>query len=81
MCALLPLDGARPTGCAAVAAAHAYEAVPAVGQGRDARRSARRRRAGGATTSRSAEHDVMHEVMGPQLAELGYLDASPVGLA
>ena len=27
------------------------------------------------------EHDVMHEVMGAKLAELGYLDPSPVGLA
>jgi hypothetical protein len=28
-----------------------------------------------------AEHDVMHEVMRAQLAEFGYLEPTPVGLA
>jgi hypothetical protein len=28
-----------------------------------------------------AEHDVMHEIMGPKLAELGYLEPDPIGLA
>jgi hypothetical protein len=29
----------------------------------------------------AAEHDVMHEVMGAKLAEFGYLEPTPVGLA
>jgi hypothetical protein len=77
VCACLPLDVTADT-LAAVAATHAYAAVPAVDKGDD--KAIRSATPGGWRENMThAEHDVMHEVMGPMLAELGYLEPHPVG--
>jgi hypothetical protein len=58
---------------------HVAEAVPAVDKGES--KEIRSATPGGWRESlTSAEHDVMHEVMGPKLAELGYLESHPVGV-
>jgi hypothetical protein len=75
----LPLD-ASPDRLAAVADAHAYEAVPPSDKGE--RKEIRSASPGGWRDNLTpAEHDVMHEVMGVQLAEHGYLDPQPVATA
>ncbi|MFO7281030.1 MAG: sulfotransferase [Thermoanaerobacterales bacterium] len=77
VCACLGLDAA-PERLAEVAAAHAYEAVPPEAKGE--RKEIRSARPGGWRDNLTPdEHAVMHEVMGAKLAELGYLDAAPVG--
>jgi hypothetical protein len=77
--AYLPIDASADR-LAAVAAEHAYEEVPAVAKGET--REIRSATPGGWRDNLTPdEHDVMHEVMGPKLAELGYLDPAPVGLA
>ncbi len=79
ICAYMPLDASADT-LAAVAAEHAYAVVPAIDKGED--KEIRSATPGGWRENLTpAEHDVMHEVMGPKLAELGYLEADPVGLA
>ena len=79
ICAYLPIDVSAER-LAGVAAEHAYEAVPAVEKG--ATKPIRSATPGGWRDNLTPdEHDVMHEVMGPKLAELGYLDPVPVGLA
>jgi hypothetical protein len=79
LCAYLPVDASADT-LAEVAAAHAFEAVPPVarGEGKEIRSATP---GGWRENLTPDEHDVMHEVMGPKLAELGYLEPSPVGLA
>jgi Sulfotransferase family len=79
ICAYLPVD-ASADALGAVAARHAYAAVPRADKGDDKQiRSA----TPGAWRDNltAAEHDVMHEVMGAKLAEFGYLEPTPVGLA
>jgi len=79
ICACLPVAAAADT-LAAVAADHAYAAVPAVDKGQS--KQIRSARPGGWRDNlTSGEHDVMHEVMGPKLAELGYLEHDTAGLA
>jgi Sulfotransferase family len=79
ICAYLLLDATADT-LAGVAAEHDYAAVPAVEKGHS--KEIRSASPGGWRENlTSAEHDVMHEVMGPKLAELGYLDPDLVGLA
>jgi hypothetical protein len=79
ICAYLPTD-ASADDLAEVAARHAYEAVPRSAKGDD--KEIRSARPGGWRHNLTpAEHDVMHEVMGAKLAELGYLEPAPVGLA
>jgi Sulfotransferase family len=79
ICAYLPLEASADT-LAEVSARHAYTAVPPVAKGDDKEiRSARPGAWCHNLTPR--EHDVMHEVMGAKLAELGYLEPAPVGLA
>jgi hypothetical protein len=79
ICAYLPVAAAADT-LAAVAADHAYAAVPAVDKGQS--KQIRSARPGGWRDNlTSGEHDVMHEVMGPKLAELGYLEHDTAGLA
>ena len=57
-----------------VADAHAFDAVPAEEKGE--RKEIRSASPGGWRDNLTpAEHEVMHEVMGAKLAELGYLDA------
>ncbi len=79
ICAYLPIE-ASADALAAVASHHAYAAVPPTAKGDDKRiRSAT---PGGWRDNLTAdEHDVMHEVMGAKLAELGYLEPGLVGLA
>jgi Sulfotransferase family len=79
LCAALPLDA--PTDrLAAVAYEHAYEAVPPSNKGE--RKEIRSASPGGWRDNLTpAEHDVMHEVMGVQLAEHGYLDPQPAPTA
>ncbi len=73
LCAVLPVDVPFET-LAAVADEHAFESVPATEKGE--RKEIRSASPGGWRDNlTSAEHDVMHEVMGAQLAQLGYLDA------
>jgi hypothetical protein len=77
--AYLPLD-ASADALADVAARHAYAAVPPSARGDD--KEIRSASPGGWRHNLTpAEHDVMHEVMGAKLAELGYLEPAPVGLA
>lgn len=77
ICAHLPLDVSADA-LAAVAAEHAYDAVPAVEKG--ATKPIRSATPGGWRENlTAAEHDVMHDVMGAKLAELGYLEPDPVG--
>ena len=79
ICAYLPLDATADT-LAAVADEHAYAAVPPTDKGE--RKAIRSASPGGWRENLTpAEHDVMHEVMGAKLAELGYLEPEPVGLA
>jgi Sulfotransferase family len=75
ICEVLPLD-ARPGTLTAVAAEHDYGAVPAADKG-DAKEIRSATPGGWRDNLTPAEHDVMHEVMGPLLAELGY----PTGLS
>jgi hypothetical protein len=64
---------------AEVAAEHDFAAVPAADKGE--RKEIRSADPGGWRDNLTrAEHDVMHEVMGPMLAELGYLDRSPAAV-
>jgi Sulfotransferase family len=79
ICAYLPVD-ASAHALGAVATDHAYAAVPRADKGDDKHiRSA----TPGAWRDNltAAEQDVMHEVMGAKLAEFGYLEPTPVGLA
>jgi Sulfotransferase family len=79
ICAHLPID-ASADALGAVADRHAYAAVPRADKGDDKQiRSA----TPGAWRDNltAAEHDVMHEVMGPKLAEFGYLEPTAVGPA
>ena len=79
ICAYLPL-GASAHALGDVAARHAYAAVPRADKGHD--KEIRSATPGGWRDNLTpAEHDVMHEVMGPKLAEFGYLEPEPVGLA
>ena len=79
ICAYLPLDATADT-LAAVADEHAYAAVRPTDKGE--RKAIRSASPGGWRENLTpAEHDVMHEVMGAKLAELGYLEPEPVGLA
>jgi Sulfotransferase family len=79
ICAYLPIDASADV-LADVAARHAYAAVPRADKGDD--KEIRSATPGGWRDNLTpAEHDVMHEVMGTKLAELGYLEPTPVGLA
>lgn len=77
ICACLPID-ATADGLAEIAVRHAYEAVPpsAKGDGKAIRSATP---GGWRYNLTPAEQDVMHEVMGAKLAELGYLEPEPVG--
>jgi hypothetical protein len=77
VCGCLGLD-AGPARLAAVAEAHAFEAVPVTdrGEGKEIRSATP---GGWRTNLTAAEQDVMHELMGPTLVELGYSVPSPVG--
>jgi hypothetical protein len=77
VCRGVGLD-AGPARLAAVAGAHAFEAVPAAdrGEGKEIRSATP---GGWRTNLTPAEHEVMHELMGPTLVELGYSVPSPVG--
>jgi hypothetical protein len=77
VCDCLGLDPA-PARLAEVAAAHAFEAVPQSDRGE--RKEIRSATPGGWRANLTPdEQDVMHEVMGPTLVELGYSVPSPVG--
>jgi hypothetical protein len=79
ICAYLPIDVSADV-LADVVARHAYTAVPRADKGDD--KEIRSATPGGWRENLTpAEHDVMHEVMGTKLAELGYLEPTPVGLA
>ena len=72
VCAVLPID-VPVDPLAEVADEYAYDAVPAAEKGE--RKEIRSASPGGWRDNLTpAEHDVMHEVMGRQLAEFGYLD-------
>jgi Sulfotransferase family len=77
ICTRLPID--VPTDALAAAAAeHAYAAVPAAAKGET--KEIRSASPGGWRENLSpAEHDIMHEVMGPTLAAMGYLQPDTVG--
>jgi len=75
LCAVLPIDAPAAT-LAAAADQHAFEAVAAADRGE--RKEIRSASPGGWRDNLTpAEHDVMHEVMGAQLAAHGYLDPAP----
>ena len=75
LCGALDLD-VPPARLAAVADEHAFEAVPPEEKGE--RKEIRSASPGGWRDNLTpAEHDVMHEVMGAQLAAQGYLDSEP----
>ena len=79
ICAYLRIDASADV-LGDVAARHAYTAVPRSDKGDD--KEIRSATPGGWRDNLTpAEHDVMHEVMGTKLAELGYLEPTPVGLA
>jgi hypothetical protein len=79
ICAYLPLDSPADV-LADAASRHAYATVPQSAKGDD--KEIRSATPGGWRDNLTpAEHDIMHEVMGAKLAELGYLDAIPAGLA
>ena len=79
ICAHLPLDASADV-LADVAARHAYTSVPRADKGDE--KEIRSATPGGWHDNLTpAEHDVMHEVMGARLAELGYLEPTPVGPA
>ncbi|HYZ99744.1 MAG TPA: sulfotransferase [Acidimicrobiales bacterium] len=79
ICSLLPIEVAADT-VAGVAARHAFDAVPPAAKGDD--KPIRSARPGGWRDNLTpAEQDVMHEIMGGKLAELGYLEPVPVGMA
>ena len=63
-----------------VSADHAYAAVPRSEKG-DSKEIRSASPGGWRDNLTPAEHDVMHEVMGRQLAALGYLEPEPAGLA
>jgi hypothetical protein len=70
ICARLPV-AAAPDDLAAVAAEHAYDAVPPTERGEG--RAIRSASPGGWRENLSrAEQDLMHEVLGPALASVGY---------
>jgi hypothetical protein len=79
ICAYLAVDASADR-LADVAAEFSYAAVPRSEKG-DTKEIRSATPGGWRENLTSAEHDVMHEVMGPQLAELGYLEAEPAGLA
>ena len=77
LCRHLPVRASEQA-CAAVAARHAFAAVPAAAKGET--KEIRSASPGCWRENLTAEeHDIMHEVMGRQLAELGYLDRTPAG--
>ncbi|HET6953763.1 MAG TPA: sulfotransferase [Acidimicrobiales bacterium] len=77
ICAVLPV-ATGDEALAAIAAEHDYAAVPAAAKGE--RKEIRSATPGGWRDNLTpAEHDVMHEVMGPLLGELGYLEPHAVG--
>jgi hypothetical protein len=77
LCDHLPVRATADT-CAAVAARHAFDAVPSAAKGET--KEIRSATPGGWRENLTAEeHDIMHEVMGRQLADLGYLDRTPAG--
>ncbi len=79
ICAHLPLDASADV-LADVAARHAYTSVPRAAKGDE--KEIRSATPGGWHDNLTpAEHDVMHEVMGARLAELGYLEPTHVGPA
>ncbi|HZA86883.1 MAG TPA: sulfotransferase, partial [Acidimicrobiales bacterium] len=79
ICAYLPIE-ASADALAAVASRHAFAAVPPSAKGDD--KQIRSACPGGWRDNLTPEeHDVMHEVMGAKLAELGYLEPDLVGLA
>jgi hypothetical protein len=74
ICACLEID-ASPAALATIAAEHDYAAVPATEKGQD--KEIRSASPGGWRENlSSAEHDVMHDVMGPTLQRVGYLGAA-----
>jgi hypothetical protein len=78
ICASLPIDAPDDV-LAAVAADHAYASVPAADKGQT--KEIRSASPGGWRENLSpAEHDVMHEVMGPTLEAVGYLERDTAGL-
>ena len=79
ICAHLPIAAADDT-LRAIAAEHAYTAVPAADKG-DSKAIRSASPGGWRENLTPAEHDVMHEVMGPTLEATGYLEPDPVGLA
>jgi hypothetical protein len=79
ICAYLPIE-ASADALAAVASRHAFAAVPPSAKGDD--KQIRSASPGGWRDNLTPEeHDVMHEVMGAKLAELGYLEPHLAGLA
>ena len=72
---MLPIEVTRRP-LAEVAEAHAFDAVPPEDKG-DGKAIRSADPGGWRDNLTPAEHDVMHEVMGPMLAELGYLDSEP----
>src|SRR5690606_29531479 len=77
LCRQLPVRASEQA-CAEAAARHAFAAVPAAAKGET--KEIRSASPGGWRENLTAEeHDIMHEVMGRQLAELGYLDRTPAG--
>jgi hypothetical protein len=79
ICAYLPVDPSADA-LGAVAEHHAYAAVPRADKG-DAKEIRSATPGSWCDNLTPAEHDVMHEVMGAKLAEFGYLEPAPVGLA
>jgi hypothetical protein len=79
ICAYLAVDASADR-LADVAAEFAYAAVPRSEKG-DSKEIRSAMPGGWRDNLTPAEHDVMHEVMGPQLAAFGYLEAEPAGLA
>jgi hypothetical protein len=79
ICTYLDID-ATADRLADVAAEHAYAAVPRSEKG-DTKEIRSATPGGWRDNLTPAEHDVMHEVMGHQLAALGYLEPEPAGLA
>ncbi|HZM32517.1 MAG TPA: sulfotransferase [Acidimicrobiales bacterium] len=79
ICTYLAID-ATADRLADVAAEHAYDAVPRAAKG-DTKEIRSATPGGWRDNLTPAEHDVMHEVMGRQLAALGYLEPEAAGLA
>jgi hypothetical protein len=76
ICARLPLAAGCDDALAEVAAEHAFAAVPpeAKGVGKEIRSASP---GGWRANLTPAEHDLMHEIMGPELGALGYLVGEP----